>query len=203
MGTTYSYNLNIPDAPNDPADDQPLMKENTNSLQTLLSVDHIPFNTDNGGIHKQVRMRNQSAPGLGDGQGALYTGSVNSNSWPHWQNSTDAFPLVSVSPVVPATVTPGLGVIPLAANMYMQFGILTTTSQGSGAGNANLVTMANAFPNNKIYNIQITSQPTTAGGGVSNQQSIQTAAVSAQTFNVWVGTNIPIGTLLYWMVIGS
>ena len=49
----FDYNLNIPDAPNNPSNDQPKMKVNTNSINSLIGVDHFAFKTNNDGYHQQ------------------------------------------------------------------------------------------------------------------------------------------------------
>jgi hypothetical protein len=78
-----NYNLNIPDGPNNPSDDQPLMKENTNSIQTLISVDHVGFNSSGnppngvGGHHLQVSFDGKNVPGTQtDPQSVLYTNNI-------------------------------------------------------------------------------------------------------------------------------
>jgi len=48
------YNRDIPDAPNNPSVDQPKMKENTNSVYDIIDIDHITFEANNGGTHKQT-----------------------------------------------------------------------------------------------------------------------------------------------------
>jgi hypothetical protein len=77
-----SYNLNIPDGPNNPSNDQPKMKTNTNAIQTLISVDHVGFNTDGtppngvGGHHLQVSFDGKNAAlAQTDPQSVLYTAS--------------------------------------------------------------------------------------------------------------------------------
>jgi hypothetical protein len=47
----FVYNRDIPDAPNNPSDDQPDMKDNTNSTDDLIDEDHYSFNDNNGGLH--------------------------------------------------------------------------------------------------------------------------------------------------------
>ncbi len=70
-----TYNRDIPDAPNNPSVDQPKMKTNTNSIDTLLAVDHIGFNATNGGIHKQTAFEVFSA-------GAIPGGTPSSVAYP-------------------------------------------------------------------------------------------------------------------------
>jgi len=55
---SISYNNGIPDAPNNPSNDQPLMKQNTDSIDQLIAIDHVSFNSSNGGFHKKVSLNN-------------------------------------------------------------------------------------------------------------------------------------------------
>lgn len=70
----FVYTRDIPDAPDNPSNDQPPMKDNTNSTDSILNEDHYSFNDTNGGLHKQSRYVNLSAiPGaLGSTLGTLY-----------------------------------------------------------------------------------------------------------------------------------
>jgi len=52
--TNFKYNRNTPDGPNNPSSDQPLMEENTNSIQDIIAVDHITLAVNNGGEHKAI-----------------------------------------------------------------------------------------------------------------------------------------------------
>lgn len=73
---TYNYINDIPDAPNNPSQDQPNMKINTNSIDSLINEDHYSFEQSNrDGFHRQVRMPDQgSAPaGRTSSMGTLYT----------------------------------------------------------------------------------------------------------------------------------
>lgn len=90
-----TYNLDIPDGPNNPSNDQPKMKTNTNSIQTLISVDHVGFNTNGsppngvGGHHLQVSFDGKNVPGAQtDPQSVLYTndGSASTVSELYYRN---------------------------------------------------------------------------------------------------------------------
>ncbi len=75
--TVFDYNVNIPDAPNNPSNDQPLMKTNTNSDFGIWNVNHIGFNQLNGGFHTIVQQGPQTldpAPLAGFGQ--TYTKTI-------------------------------------------------------------------------------------------------------------------------------
>lgn len=54
--TNYTYKRDIPDGPNNPSVDQPNMKINTNSIDSIIAEDHYSFGVNDGGLHKQVRM---------------------------------------------------------------------------------------------------------------------------------------------------
>lgn len=70
-----NYNQNIPGSQNNPSDDQPLMRTNTNSIRTWVGIDHFGFNDNRGGLHKQTRIINQLAipAGLTAQMGTIYT----------------------------------------------------------------------------------------------------------------------------------
>src|SRR5258708_5109133 len=70
----FTYNRDIPDAPNNPSNDQQPMKVNTNSTDHLINEDHYSFNDNKGGLHKRVRLVDLLAipGGLASGIGTLY-----------------------------------------------------------------------------------------------------------------------------------
>lgn len=71
--TNQIYTTNIPFETNNPSSDQPIMKQNTNSIPIVLAVDHFAFNDNNGGLHKQSTYVNEAAPTTAAGQLALYS----------------------------------------------------------------------------------------------------------------------------------
>jgi len=54
-----NYTTGIPNAPNNPSSDQPLMQTNTTSIDTWVQQDHIGFNTNNGGYHSTIHAQQQ------------------------------------------------------------------------------------------------------------------------------------------------
>ncbi len=71
---TISYNLDIPDGPNNPSNDQPKMKTNTNSINTWTSIDHVKFDSAPAGTHKQTTFSSKNVPGAQtDPSSVLYT----------------------------------------------------------------------------------------------------------------------------------
>lgn len=59
--TTFPYNRNVPNAPDDPADDQPEMLKNTQSTDDIIAEDHVSFTKANGGYHKIIHLVAQGA----------------------------------------------------------------------------------------------------------------------------------------------
>jgi len=85
---TFAYFPNVPNAPDDPADDQPQMQINTASISSLISVDHIGFNTANGGYHNVIHFTSQgSDPAPIALIGQLYTKQITFNSSPEEEES--------------------------------------------------------------------------------------------------------------------
>jgi hypothetical protein len=56
MTSNFTYTTGIPNGPDNPSNDQPIMQTNTNSINSLIDTDHIGFNTNFGGAHNQVQM---------------------------------------------------------------------------------------------------------------------------------------------------
>lgn len=162
--TNFSYNRDIPDGPNNPSNDQPLMKTNTNSTDNLINEDHFSFGVNDGGLHKQVRMPNRGGfpgsipPGLIANEGTLYTKSVSTftqlfytpdtstNEYQLTRTGTAAFPqfgkkIPYTSGLVGATTEGGWTF--LAGNgtdggMILQYGTVTFTVPKNGSFTVNL-----------------------------------------------------------------
>ncbi len=74
---TFNFNSSIPAANNNPSVDQPDMLTNNQSTDGILAVDHVSFNTANGGQHKQVTFNNKNVPGAQtDPQSVLYSNNI-------------------------------------------------------------------------------------------------------------------------------
>jgi hypothetical protein len=74
--SSFVFNNTIPAAPNNPSVDQPDMLTNNISTDAILAVDHISFNTANGGTHKQVTFSSKNPAGVQiDPQSVLFTNS--------------------------------------------------------------------------------------------------------------------------------
>lgn len=96
---TFTFNNAIPAAPNNPSVDQPDMLTNNISTDSILAVDHISFNTANGGTHKYVNFSktviSDNIPGLPSNPSSFaYTGAgVVDTTHPqlYFKNSNNTF----------------------------------------------------------------------------------------------------------------
>jgi hypothetical protein len=59
---SFGYNINIPFSTHNPSNDQPLMEENFNSINSWVGVDHVGFNNASGGQHEQVTFNSNNPP---------------------------------------------------------------------------------------------------------------------------------------------
>ena len=62
--TLFMFNASVPGANNNPSDDQnPMLQDNISTLG-ILGVDHITFNINNGGQHKQITFNQDTSQGF-------------------------------------------------------------------------------------------------------------------------------------------
>lgn len=72
-----NYTPGIPNPPNNPSADVPIMQSNATSINNIWMPDHISFNNTAAGLHKQVTFAlNQSAPGFVNGVSDLFVNST-------------------------------------------------------------------------------------------------------------------------------
>jgi hypothetical protein len=188
--TTFEYNNTVPATNDRPAADQPLMLQNTQSINSIINVDHYSFGqgpSTNDGIHKQATMLAGSAPSLPAGNyGAYFSNLVSANAWPAWTNSAGTFNLMQAAPVASAN-----GYIYLPGSILMQWGDFNPNSSTSVSFNI-------AFPNN-VWNIQLTGS---ASNNSSFRNGVSTGTVTLSGFT-WQGTVDSHWTPIYWLAIGN
>lgn len=102
---SFPFNFNIPAAGNNPSDDQPDMLQNNQSSNSMWNVDHVSYNNNAGGKHKQVTFNTQNVAGAQvDPESIIYTnnvsqslpnvsGNASSNSQLFFRNQDEIFPL--------------------------------------------------------------------------------------------------------------
>lgn len=94
-----AYTRNIPNAPNNPSADQPPMRVNTNSIDTIIAVDHYSFDDSPSGTHKQVTISDKNAAGAQtDPTSTIYTASGTASSVANlnYRNQNGIFPLSTI-----------------------------------------------------------------------------------------------------------
>jgi len=78
---SFTFYDNIPAAPNNPSNDQPLMLQNNISQKAILAVDHITFGTAGAGEHQKVTFNSrQLPPAQTDPKAVLYTNTVSATA---------------------------------------------------------------------------------------------------------------------------
>lgn len=80
---SFTYTRDIPFSTNNPSNDQPIMQTNTNSIDSLIAVDHYSFGSAGNldGFHKQVTLPISSViPTIAANQGSVYTKTVTTDT---------------------------------------------------------------------------------------------------------------------------
>lgn len=99
---SFPINVNIPNPPNDPADDCPLIKQNFANIDGYLKVDHVAAGAGGAGFHKQTTFNSLNPAGAQvDPVSVEYTNigiaDVTANRPQlYWRNSQVIIPLSAV-----------------------------------------------------------------------------------------------------------
>lgn len=163
--TSYSFNTNVPFATDDPSDDQPDMKINNQSTNDILAVNHVTFNTANGGMHTRVDYVNTLTPGS----------------------------VVDIDPISTAYTIPGVadpthpqnvftnsqGTFPLSA--LRAFGIFSLTTTPTIIYSYNVASIA--FVATRTFNITLTANATSGNNVVClvSMNTLRTAPSSVSS----------------------
>ncbi len=111
--TNQIYNINIPDGPNNPSQDQPKMQTNTNSIKNVLDIDHITFGNNQGGYHQTVHQ-----PSL-----STWTQATRTSAPP-------LTPIVGVNQIISMDVTPVSTVTSTDTQLFSMSGASNGTTNG-------------------------------------------------------------------------
>jgi hypothetical protein len=105
MSNNFPFNTGVPATDNNPSIDQPDMLENTGSENSIWAVDHISYNSNNGGSHLQTGFPDYRSPVLPSDGGANHPSVAypaagvadNTNAQYYFQNAlARAFPLSAI-----------------------------------------------------------------------------------------------------------
>ncbi len=155
-----NYNNNIPDAPNDPSADQPKMQTNTNSIDTIIAIDHYTFADNPAGFHKQVHfpIKNVAVAPVGTDASILYTaaGTAAVNPQLNFVNNLGLFPLSCVRAWGTfAGNSAGPFPVVVASTQSVNVGTVTKT----GTGNFTVALTTNAVSSN-LFAVLVTGTVT-------------------------------------------
>jgi hypothetical protein len=162
---TFTYNNAVPAANDNPSVDQPDMLINVQSTESLIAVDHISFNTANGGTHKQVTFNNVAAPGAQtDPQSILYTkaGTASTKAEMFFRNENGVF---QVSPIK------AWGFADSGGNIIGFQSLNVASITPAGTGRYNVVLTANAVNSNQ-FAIKVSSFITSSANGTQSGYNI-------------------------------
>lgn len=196
---SFTYTTGVPNPPNLPAIDVGPMQVNTNSINSIIAVDHVGFNTSGGGKHLKVTFNSENPPA------ALPVDPV-SIEFTAKATSVGGTVLASAGVLTSPAITTAqdfyassVGVFPLSC--IKAFCVFTaTTTNGAqtvlNGFNVSSVVKTISSPNN-IYTINLVPNSTTSTNFVpfvnfSSTQTITTLqysyTTSANTLNLLINT---------------
>jgi hypothetical protein len=206
---SYPINTQIPNGPNDPADDQNLIRQNFGNIANYLAVDHVAAGAIDNGYHTVVHsvpFSTGTDPSAIPGIGQIYTKTVGS---PSDQQLFYESGLGTVTQLTGgATTASGTGSTTLPGGIIFKWGWVAIPSSGS-APLSGTVTFAAAFTNN-LFNVQMTLQTNfgTSNDSVMGVQAPTNAGPSAPTLSktsfVWnfSGSGNAYNGF-YWFAVGN
>jgi len=208
--TGFVYNTGIPAGPNNPSADQPLMQTNTNSINSLIAVDHVGFNqtvfgnSNSGGWHTIIHQPAQSAsPAPSSNQFTqLYCKSYTPNSSPAGSAGSQLFMTNNGGTIqMTGTALISNGGFAYCNGLIFQWGQVTFGVLETGSVTFQSVSSGNSIPfPSGCLNVQATLIGTS-----SSSQTIQITSKSATGFS-WQFTTTPSATSytgFYWLAIGN
>lgn len=191
--STFSYNTGVPAANNNPSVDQPDMQTNTASINSLLAIDHVPFNTAGGGRHNQVTFNANNPATLPATPPVLFVNNQdgNGNNLPaglaqlFYYTGTNA-----QSQLQYTNLDRDYGSVLLPGGVILKFGL-----KGGVSPSGLIVTFPQAFPNNCF--LAIACQEATTGAGVYMSTTV------LSTSQIKIFSNIGTGLNCNYIAIGN
>jgi len=189
----FDYFDNIPFRTHNPSVDQPNMQTNTNSIDSIIAVDHYSFETNSDGWHKQSTYPVQTAPTTVAGQVAIYskTGAVSSELFMIRDGNAGTEVALTTSKIGNASAATN-GASWLPGGILIQWGRATKSTNGA-------VTFLNAFPN-AVFSVTVSILENN-----DNRHFIQVKTIALNQFTVAsrdAGGNDESNTFS-WMAIGN
>lgn len=204
------YKKLIPDAPNNPSNDQPDMKINNDSASDIWDVDHFGFNNNFGGFHAKTTYVNRTTvPTPAAGQIALFSiaGSASSelNSIKDANAGTQTV-LITSKIGAPSAEINGSTYLPgpkIGVGTFNGGGILlfwgTVNVLASGTGTP--VSFNPAFPN-QCFNVVLTMINNQGNSPSANSLFVKSGSVTPSGFTI-INTSSSSAQQAYWQAIGN
>ena len=182
------YYTDIPAGSHTPGRDRPLMTTNTNSINSIIAIDHYTFGTGSDGKHKQITFAGENAAGAQtDPASAAYTapGTASSVADLRFRNQNGVFPLSCIRAFGTCANTGVGAVVPTNS-----FNVASCTT---GGGNLNVTLTAGAVTGTS-YIVLATSQRQVGLPSGNDQIATVYSIDSATLFHITT-VNVLTGTL--------
>ena len=185
----FTYITGIPAASHNPSTDQPDMQINTNSTDSIISVDHFGFNDNNGGYHKKVSLVNNAGPfPTPGGVGSVLYGS--NNDWVFTNASlAGAGVQMTVGAKPPIALANG--------STFLPGGILL--QWGTGVTVAGTLVQPYTYAFSTFFNATATVGSLGGSNAIVSINTLNPAQITITTFNP---SGAPVNVQVFWMAIG-
>jgi hypothetical protein len=200
--TNVPYNTNIPFSSNNPSQDQPLMQENTNSLKSLIEIDHIGFGNNQGGYHKVIHQPdNVTDPAILAGLGQHYTKTVGADIQFFYESALGVITQLT-GPTAPLAAVKGYVYLP--GGILLQWGRQTGVTSGSfSGGNAEgTAAYGTPFPT-AVWNVITVPFYTTVPSDAASINPNLSSFLTLTGFTWRLNTNSNKYTGFCWLAIGN
>jgi hypothetical protein len=167
---SITYNLNIPFSTHNPSSDQPLMETNTNSIASIIAVDHVGFNVTGAGEvsgqHEQVTFNSNNVP-------AAFTYPILYTNNDASANPQLFFSTTSAANSTNQYVAAGNGSVLLLGGIIIKWGFAATFGVA--------IPFVSAFPHN-CFVVQLTGTSSLYTGGFVVTAVTPSNFTSARTY---------------------
>lgn len=202
--TFLTYTSGIPNGPDNPSNDQPLMKTNNDNIPTFVAIDHVGFNTNLGGYHKIIHQtQNTVDPAPISGINQIYSKNY-TPAYAGAPTDTQLFAETGLGGVSQLTGHNAVanGGWQWVAGTLLIWGNVVTNFSGSNTGTVTFTAVSGTtipFPNNCF-------QVFTTMNGISGTANVVQIVSKSATNFVWRFTAAAGGTSFTgfsWLAIGN
>jgi len=191
-----TYSPNIPEANNEPAQDQPLMKENFQVINTAFGVDHVGMvEVTNRGKHQWIHLPVTTVPTtpFSSTEGVIYTKTAQANSQIFYKRDglAQEFQLTGLTSGAATN-----GYTFLFGGFYIEWGSATTSNAG-----VRTVSFSQAFSTSAYAVVATPIESDTTG----SSRLIKVTSKSSTQFSVFIAdrTGAAQSCTFSWIAIGA